>query len=251
MRDIDDVVSNERLEELANGDMEVWYPESQSMARELLALRKERERAEPVARRLDPNEGPSRLTFRCEDDLIQNGLLKDVDKAIPLYTAPVVVPDGWKLVPEIPDSQMITAWKDANYNKASLESAFRKMVNAAPKPPHAMYVMDESQSRELFEKWCPVNIERNKWHPEIYSHLPARQLWGAWEACRAAMLGKPEYPLQAPDEVMACMAALSAAISLLERGGRKAAASDKMFEQMLVDYKRALNGCRAAMLNQK
>lgn len=157
------------------------------------ALRKERERAEPVAWRIDPNEGPSRLTFRCEDDLIQNGLLKDVDKAIPLYTAPpapVVVPDGWKLVPEIPDSQMITAWKDANYNKASLESAFRKMVNAAPKPPHAMYVRDESQSRELFEKWCPVNIERNKWHPEIYSHLPARQLWGAWEACRAAMLNQ-------------------------------------------------------------
>ncbi|ELY3575034.1 DUF551 domain-containing protein [Cronobacter sakazakii] len=41
-------ISNERLEELANGDMEVWYSESQSMARELLALRKERERAEPV-----------------------------------------------------------------------------------------------------------------------------------------------------------------------------------------------------------
>ncbi|EOC0210443.1 hypothetical protein ACI0YR_003930 [Cronobacter dublinensis] len=41
-------ISNERLEELANGDMEVWYSESQSMARELLALRKERERAVPV-----------------------------------------------------------------------------------------------------------------------------------------------------------------------------------------------------------
>ncbi|NUW61915.1 hypothetical protein [Cronobacter muytjensii] len=41
-------ISNDRLEELANGDMEVWYSESQSMARELLALRKERERAEPV-----------------------------------------------------------------------------------------------------------------------------------------------------------------------------------------------------------
>ncbi|HDK7393084.1 TPA: DUF551 domain-containing protein [Cronobacter sakazakii] len=39
-------ISNERLEELANGDMEVWYSESQSMARELLALRKEREKEE-------------------------------------------------------------------------------------------------------------------------------------------------------------------------------------------------------------
>ncbi|EOC1146957.1 DUF551 domain-containing protein [Cronobacter sakazakii] len=42
-------ISNERLEELANGDMEVWYSESQAMARELLALRKEREKVEPVA----------------------------------------------------------------------------------------------------------------------------------------------------------------------------------------------------------
>jgi len=32
-------------------------------------------------------------------------------------------------------------------------------------------------------------------------------------------------------------AALAAAISLLEGGGKKAAASDKMFEQMLLDYK--------------
>lgn len=251
MSDISDVVSNERLEELAKGDMEVWYSESQSMARELLALRKERERAAPVAWRHD--DGPFASGALTRSKSLAESWIGNGWKVTPLYTAPPapVVTDGWKLVPEIPDSQMITAWKDANYNKASLESAFRKMVNAAPKPPHAMYVMDESQSRELFEKWCPVNIERNKWHPEIYSHLPARQLWGAWEACRAAMLGKPEYPLQVPDEVMACMAALSAAISLLERGGRKAAASDKMFEQMLVDYKRALNDCRAAMLNQK
>ncbi|EKY2038252.1 DUF551 domain-containing protein [Cronobacter sakazakii] len=50
-------ISNERLEELANGDMEVWYSESQSMARELLALRKERERAEPVGEVVDQSDG--------------------------------------------------------------------------------------------------------------------------------------------------------------------------------------------------
>lgn len=33
-------ISNERLEELAKGDMEIWYSESQAMAKELLALRK-------------------------------------------------------------------------------------------------------------------------------------------------------------------------------------------------------------------
>jgi len=54
--------------------------------------------------------------------------------------------------------------------------------------PPAPVVMDEVLSRELFEKWCSVNIERNKWHPEYYAHYPATGQWGAWEACRAAML---------------------------------------------------------------
>lgn len=55
-------------------------------------------------------------------------------------------------------------------------------------PPVPVSVLDEKQSRELFEKWCSVNIERNKWHPEYYAHYPATGQWGAWEACRAAML---------------------------------------------------------------
>ncbi|EOW6807279.1 hypothetical protein ACOZ12_001941 [Cronobacter turicensis] len=66
----------------------VKYEDYEAIEAELLTLRKEREKAEPVAWRIDPNEGPSQLTFRCDDDLRQNGLLKDVDKAIPLYTAP-------------------------------------------------------------------------------------------------------------------------------------------------------------------
>ena len=43
---------------------------------------------------------------------------------------------------------------------------------------------------------------------------------------------------------------LAAAISLLERGGKaakKAAPSDKMFDQMLLDYKKALSDARAAL----
>lgn len=40
---------------------------------------------------------------------------------------------------------------------------------------------------------------------------------------------------------------LSAATSLLERGGKKAAPSDKMFEQMLVDYRSSLARGRAAL----
>lgn len=39
-------------------------------------------------------------------------------------------------------------------------------------------------------------------------------------------------------------ASLAAAISLLERGGKKAAASDKMFDVMLDDYRQSLNDFR-------
>jgi hypothetical protein len=39
------------------------------------------------------------------------------------------------------------------------------------------------------------------------------------------------------DPMIAMAASLAAAISLLEKGGKKAAPSDKMFEQMLTDYR--------------
>lgn len=69
-------------------------------------------------------------------------------------------------------------------------------------PPAPVSVLDEKQSRELFEKWCSVNIERNKWHPEYYAHYPATGQWGAWEACRAAMLqGAAGNSLAIPDDV--------------------------------------------------
>jgi len=47
--------------------------------------------------------------------------------------------------------------------------------------------------------------------------------------------------------VLACLASLRAAISLLEKGGKKAAPSDKMFAQMLVDYNRAADNLAAAL----
>ena len=42
-------------------------------------------------------------------------------------------------------------------------------------------------------------------------------------------------------------ASLNAAISLLERGGKKAAASDKIFAQMLVDYNASLDRFRTTL----
>lgn len=97
-------------------------------------------------------------------------------------------------------------WKDDGLNEAgewiyhppkyfeqlnATDSRMCELLYAAPQPApvaQPVQVPDEAQFRELFEKWCPVNIERNKWHPEQYAHLPARQLWEAWKACRAAML---------------------------------------------------------------
>jgi len=40
---------------------------------------------------------------------------------------------------------------------------------------------------------------------------------------------------------------LVAAVSLLERGGKKAAPSNKMFDQMIVDYKNCIERSRAAL----
>lgn len=49
------------------------------------------------------------------------------------------------------------------------------------------------------------------------------------------------------EELVCVTAALVAAVELLERGGKKAAPSDKMFYQMLADYKRAIEEARAAL----
>jgi hypothetical protein len=54
------------------------------------------------------------------------------------------------------------------------------------------------------------------------------------------------YALDLLEALRGTTAALIAAISLLERGGKKAAASDKMFAQMLSDYSRAVEVGRAA-----
>jgi hypothetical protein len=42
-------------------------------------------------------------------------------------------------------------------------------------------------------------------------------------------------------------ASLAAAISLLECGSKKAAPRDKMFDQMLMDYKKSLNHARSIL----
>ncbi|WP_235047520.1 DUF551 domain-containing protein [Cronobacter sakazakii] len=126
-------ISNERLEELANGDMEVWNSESQSMARELLALRKEREKAEPVVCQKCGNTGladsggvqpwgePILIECDCtappapsaDDSLPYDPQIAEYEQMMEAEQAQAgttaqqfeslagkaVVPEGWKLVP--------------------------------------------------------------------------------------------------------------------------------------------------------
>lgn len=52
---------------------------------------------------------------------------------------------------------------------------------------------------------------------------------------------------EADEALIGTLSGLVAAISLLERGGKKAAASDKMFDQMLKDYNASADKARATL----
>lgn len=58
----------------------------------------------------------------------------------------------------------------------------------APAINLAELVPDRDESRRIFEKSCHINNERNPHHPDFYLHLPVREKWDTWEACRAAIL---------------------------------------------------------------
>lgn len=66
-----------------------------------------------------------------------------------------------------------------------------------------------------------------------------------WNNCRTEMLTSTE----GRDPIIHAVASLAAVISLLERTehAKNAAASDKMFSQMLQDYRTALENARAAL----
>jgi len=49
------------------------------------------------------------------------------------------------------------------------------------------------------------------------------------------------------ESTVTALSSLVGAISLLERGGKKAVASDRMFAQMLSDYKASVSFARAAL----
>ncbi len=52
------------------------------------------------------------------------------------------------------------------------------------------------------------------------------------------------------DVLIDLLSSLVAAVSLLKRGSKKAAPSDKMFDQMISDYERAIERGRKELMNE-
>ena len=71
--------------------------------------------------------------------------------------------------------------------------------------------------------------------------------WMALRKCAAECVVLRARVAKLEEATVDAAASLAAAISLLERGGKKAAPSDKMFEQMLVDYCNSLERARAVL----
>ena len=105
---------------------------------------------------------------------------------------------------------------------------------------------------------CELHIRTVRRHDtppdELEAKLPGSVDY-AWrdfipqaDAAIATMFERLQTPHQAL--IIDLAASLAAAISLLERGGKaakKAAPSDKMFDQMVEDYKASLNRARKAL----
>lgn len=91
----------------------------------------------------------------------------------------------------------------------------------------------------------------------VLSGKPVRNADEIVSFCKTAALTPAPQPEVAPMDNTALVdvaASLAAAISLLERGGKsakKAAASDKMFDQMLADYRASLERARTALASRE
>lgn len=99
--------------------------------------------------------------------------------------------------------------------------------------------------RESVERWecstCPRTMG-----PEMVAD-PLGD-WVRHEDFRAALDAAEAENKRLRRAALDATAHLVAATSLLRTGGKKAAPSDKMFEQMLVDYEAAIKRARAALL---
>jgi hypothetical protein len=82
---------------------------------------------------------------------------------------------------------------------------------------------------------------------DVNLHDIALKATAECERLRAALAARDERIAQLEAGFLRTFAHLVAAVSLLEHGGKKAAASDKMFAQMLVDYNATIVAARAML----
>lgn len=109
-------ISNERLEEMRDYDTCVRLDESAAMATELLALRKERERAEPVYQCMDDGKWYD-TEKRLYDEVKENG-----NECRVLYTAPpapVVADDSLQYDPQIAEYEQMMEAEQAQADTTS------------------------------------------------------------------------------------------------------------------------------------
>ena len=97
---------------------------------------------------------------------------------------------------------------------------------------------------------------RGLWGPKLQARIDAGDYDSMWDMQLlarhrlASTQPAPAFPREEWGTLVHAVASLRAAISLLEKGGKKAAPSDKMFAQMLKDYHAAATKA-AALLQGK
>lgn len=121
-------------------------------------------------------------------------------------------------------------------------------MTTQPRPPRAEHTEGPWQSQHDFDQsgFCTIiggidGPDDGQWHYTLICEVNEEP--DEYRANARLIAAAPEL-LAALRHVTA---ALVAATSLLERGGKKAAPSDKMFAQMLVDYAASIEQGRAAI----
>lgn len=140
-------LSNERLEEMRDYDTCVTLKESEAMARELLALRKEREAAVPVALRMRYRSDTAMTGWSYSDKY--SGEVPDGFEVEVLYAAPPAQPVA------VPDDYFASLVAAA---RARAEKAMRKF----PQPNYVLNKVAE-ESGEVIKAVIHYTEGREEW----------------------------------------------------------------------------------------
>ncbi|EIZ9234952.1 DUF551 domain-containing protein [Cronobacter sakazakii] len=165
-------ISNERLEEIAEEDngSDVLF-ESSVLARELLALRKERERAEPVYQCMDDGKWYD-TEKRLYDEVKENG-----NECRVLYTAPPVADDSLPYDPQIAEyEQMMEA------EQSQSDTTSQPLESLAGKAPDGWISCSERMPSENTGVLVATEFDgpgdwRMKWGTRVPGHPDAKNGW--------------------------------------------------------------------------